>query len=71
MVSQGLQKECGNRNTRWIDKLEGAEELGYGTYPVRFRTVAALVHEAQRNPFTSAREHKSATNSPGQKYVVI
>jgi hypothetical protein len=32
---------------------------------------AALVAEAQRNPFASARELKAATNFPGQKSTVI
>jgi hypothetical protein len=32
---------------------------------------AALVAEAQKNTFTSARELKAATNFPGQKCMVI
>jgi hypothetical protein len=32
---------------------------------------AALVTEAQRNPFASARELKAASNFPGQKCAII
>jgi hypothetical protein len=35
VVFQGSRQEHGYRNTGRLDKLEGAEELGYGAYPVQ------------------------------------
>jgi hypothetical protein len=37
MVSQSSRQEHGYRYTGWLDKLEGAEELVYGAYPVQLR----------------------------------
>jgi hypothetical protein len=37
MVSQSLPQEHGYRNTGGMGKLEGAEELAYGTYPAQPR----------------------------------
>jgi hypothetical protein len=51
--------------TKIRDKLEGAEDVGYGAQD------AALVAEAQRNLFANARDLKAATNFPGQKSTVI
>jgi hypothetical protein len=36
-VSQGPQQQHSYRNTRWMGKVEGAKELGYGMYPVQLR----------------------------------
>lgn len=35
MISQSPQKELGYRNTKHVDKLEGAETLDYVMYPVQ------------------------------------
>jgi hypothetical protein len=53
-----------------MDRLEGTKELGYGMYPIQLRMLQ-LVAKTQRNPFTSAREHKAATDLPGQKSTFI
>jgi hypothetical protein len=37
MVSQGPRQEHGYRNTGRMDKLERAEDLGYGAYRVQLR----------------------------------
>jgi hypothetical protein len=40
MVSQGPRQEHCYRNAGQMDKLEGAEELSYGAYPVQFRNAS-------------------------------
>jgi hypothetical protein len=47
-----------------LDKLEGAKDLGAGISSAA--EDAALVIEARRNCFASARELKAAINFPGQ-----
>jgi hypothetical protein len=51
-VSQGPQQE--KQKYQMDGQLEGAEELGYGAHLVQLSML--LVAEAQRNPFTCARE---------------
>jgi hypothetical protein len=52
-----------------VDKLEGAEELLWHlSSPAED---AALVAEANRNLFASARDFKAATDFSGQKHMVI
>jgi transposase-like protein len=66
----------GSTARAWLQKYRTAGQVGRrrGT---GLRSVpspaqdAALVAEAQRNPFFSARELKAATNFPGHKSTVI
>jgi transposase-like protein len=66
----------GSTARAWLQKYQTAGQAGRrrGT---RLWSVsspaqdAALVAEAQRNPFANARELKTATNFPGQKITVI
>jgi hypothetical protein len=37
VVSQGWRQEYDYRNTRWMSKLKGTEELSYGAYWVQLR----------------------------------
>lgn len=67
MVTQGSYH--GYWNAVQVDKLEGAEELLWHlSSPAED---AALVAEANRNLFASARDFKAATDFSGQKHMVI
>jgi hypothetical protein len=66
-VSGSLRQGHGCRNTAGMGKLESAEELAYCAYPTQD---AALLAEAQRNPFLSSRNLKAATGFPGQKKII-
>ena len=50
--------------------MEGARELDYCVFPSPAQD-AALVAEAERNPFFSATDLKAATGFPGQKDTII
>jgi transposase-like protein len=60
----------------WLQKYRTAGQVGRrrgtGLWSVSSPAQdAALVAEAQRNPFANARELKAATSFPGQKSAVI
>jgi transposase len=66
----------GSTARAWVHKyrtdIQVGRRRGSGLWRVSSATEdAALVAEEIRNPFTSARELKTATNFPGQKRAVI
>ena len=66
-VFQCLLQGDGYGNTGGMGKLEDAREGGYGASS----SDAALVAEAERNPFFSTRDLKAATGFRRQKDTII
>jgi hypothetical protein len=71
-------RAAGGRSTAraWLQKFRTAGQVGRrrgtGLWSISSPAQdAALVAEAQRNPFAYTRELKAATNFPGQKSTVI
>jgi hypothetical protein len=54
MVSLGPRQEHGYRNTVQMDKMEGAEELGYGAYLVQLRWCGSS--RSSKEPFRKCKE---------------